>query len=193
MTHLTGTQTPKKFDAISPTIFELEQYMDYLRRCRRFRCTLLIHNERQLTRNVEAKTFRSFFCIPTRLDSSGPKREVLRGPLNSLPLATRSTARQRRQSWGVDNQARLTAHLLSFLHEQWPSACDFETLCTVAREKLPNADDNVLRLILADVLQGLFLRGIVDSPTWSIPDRSQPLVSARCSPRSHAPMLVFKT
>ena len=62
---------------------------------------------------------------------------------------------------GVDNQARLTAHLLSFLHEQWPSACDFETLCSVAREKLPNADDNVLRLILADVLQGLFLRGIV--------------------------------
>ena len=53
-------ETRDLLNHISPTQYELEQYMDMLR-CRRFRCTLFVHHAREVSRQIEPKLFKDFY------------------------------------------------------------------------------------------------------------------------------------
>ena len=53
-------ETKEVLNHISPTQYELEQYMDMLR-CRRFRCSLFVHHEQTVNRNIEPHSFQSLY------------------------------------------------------------------------------------------------------------------------------------
>jgi len=124
-----STQYPAKVSKtlvdMSESVIDLEQYMDFLRN-RTFRQTLLCHDSFTLRRSLGADQLRSFLFSSFTEPDPDPKE------VHSVKVATFE---------GSDGSKISTDHPVSkealrYLAERWPRPVSFETLLSVARDRV---------------------------------------------------------
>jgi methyltransferase-like protein len=145
---------------ISPSIFELEQYMDLLR-CRRFRCTLLVHHERSISREVDLQPFQqvriAYKACPKWVepeeDDSPPSVE---NTLSAIYISKEGQSESQSISGNILYQTALT-----ILHNSWPESIHFDELCHQLSKVLNRALSNKDQENLAHLFQTLFLQELI--------------------------------
>ena len=152
---------------ISPTQYELEQYMDMLR-CRRFRCTLFVHHAREVSRQIEPKLFKDFYFSYKACDKwSTPESED--GAEEEITDMTSEDIIATLPEYAEDNdtQSAIQVALFQHLHDMWPKRVHFTELIEIASSIKEEALDEIEILSLADLLQTLYLKEIVHIHLYS--------------------------
>ena len=124
-------ETRELLNHISPTQYELEQYMDMLR-CRRFRCSLFVHHAREVSRQIEPKLFKDFyFSYKACKKWSLPPRTVLRKKLQNM---TSEDIIATLPDYVEDNSTQdgIQVALFRHLHDMYFKRVHFNELITVA-------------------------------------------------------------
>jgi SAM-dependent methyltransferase len=167
MTNLNYSESTKELlDSISPSIFELEQYMDFLR-CRRFRCTLLVHDSNTVSREVTLDPFmtlRYAFRAFPKADATEKMDPATDEPPQELESTLQAITISIPDVEGPSSAADFGHYrtVLEHLHEIWPKTAHFEDLCQkcseVSGKKLEAQD----KMDLALLFQSLFLKNLVE-------------------------------
>ena len=106
---------------ISPTQYELEQYMDMLR-CRRFRCSLFVHHAREVTRSIEPQSFMNLFYSYKSTNKWDIATEE-RTETEDVALPIQSSE---------PKEANIQAILFQHMHDIWPKRLHFKDLIKIA-------------------------------------------------------------
>lgn len=119
----------KKLDELSGNRIAREQYLDFLR-CRRFRQTLLCHENVELDLSLQSQSIQHFHLAGavkcTSKEAATPHVRTVEIFENHLGARLQT-----------DSQLAKTAFLL--LHEEWPQSISYDTLLRRAEEKLADA------------------------------------------------------
>ena len=150
------TETRDILNSISPTQYELEQYMDMLR-CRRFRCSLFIHNDRDISRTIEPAVFKDIYlsykaCPKWNIEDES---ETLETSLGRLLVGKPDDETE---------DSTLPQHLLyqivfENLHNAWPKRLHFDELISKIEEQQqsPITEQDIQDLM--ELFQSLYLQG----------------------------------
>ena len=168
-------ETQDILNDISSNIHNLEQYMDFLR-CRRFRCDLLTHSERELEREVTLNPFtKAFFTLSafhTQDEMLTPKaivEDILENTFiesQQLPL----------------KDIPIFAHAIQSLYESWPRYIHFDDICSYVQNQIHNDFSQEDQVEIAALLQTLLLRNTIElhllQPEIATEVSSKPCASA---------------
>ena len=148
-----AAEAAKTLGQIANDIVRVEQYMDFIRN-RRFRCTLLVHNNVNINRNLNPNMLQGFY-LTTSLRSEATQ-EIMN--LSSRQKIT-FTIPDSKASFTTDSMVIITALNLLIQQGNKPIATgDFMHLVREQlRDKLDPAQENMiltnfLRLVLADAI-----------------------------------------
>lgn len=146
---------------VNKDIISTEQYMDFLRN-RRFRQTLLCHQNVRLRRNIQPQSVRDLLVASLVVPEEGK--------VDLSPSKTQIFQTPKKQS--IRTNRPLTKAALTVLRANWPRALDLETLFKKAVEQMQNEPS--LRgkpvqgnpdVIAGDLLQG-YTASVVEFHTW---------------------------
>ena len=157
-------ETRDVLNHISPTQYELEQYMDMLR-CRRFRCSLFVHHAREVTRGIEPKVFKEFFFSYKACDKwSTPE------PTEGVDATAEDTEQTTSEDIIAalpasvdhnDTQSIIQVALFQHLHDMWPKRVHFKDLMGIASAVKGDTLTEDEELSLAELLQTLYLKEVI--------------------------------
>lgn len=145
-------ETQDILNAISPSQYELEQYMDMLR-CRRFRCTLFVHHAREVTRGIEPSVFTDLYYSyksTQKWDISPSETE----DSQDVALPIQSTEPE---------EANIQAVLFQRLHDAWPKRLHFSELIAIAEAEKGTLYSPTEVLGIAELLQTLYLTDVIQA------------------------------
>ena len=149
-------ETKNILNEISPSQYELEQYMDMLR-CRRFRYSLCIHDSRTITRTIEPHVFQdvyiSYKACPkwTHIEPTEELNEELDRLLTNHTDVDESTI----------NQHSIYKTIFSVLHYAWPKRLHFQELIQIVEEETNQIISAQEKLDLAELLQTLYFQEVI--------------------------------
>lgn len=137
---------------ISPTQYELEQYMDMLR-CRRFRCSLFVHHAREVTRSIEPQAFMDlYYSYKSTNKWDIPTEETT--DMEDVALPIQSSEPQ---------EANIQAILFQHMHNIWPKRLHFNEIIKIAEVEKGSIYTESEKLGLAELLQTLYLKEIIQA------------------------------
>ena len=142
-------------DSIAGNIHDMEQYMDFLR-CRRFRCSLLMHDGFDIARDVTLVPFQYFyfsFHPDANERSNMPTSTQLNAMLMQLAFADGASAAEH----------PIYKEALVFLSEAWPSRKHFDEIVGAIQSNLSRLISAEELADLCALLQALFLKGMLDA------------------------------
>ncbi len=158
--HQFPPETIEMLDSLGDNIVRREQYIDFLR-CRRFRQTLLVHDEIEIIRDVEPEKLREFFIaspfnpVNKDADLTVVKPEKFRFPSGAT----------------AEIEHALTKVALAHLGSIWTSSIQFDELLDIARKTFEEkgiviADWEKERKTSCAVLLELYTAGLVELHTY---------------------------
>ena len=158
-------ETRELLNHISPTQYELEQYMDMLR-CRRFRCSLFVHHAREVTRGIEPTFFKDFYFSYKACDkwSTPESSENSEGSNEDDVDETTSEdiiASLPEYAQNNDTQSIIQVALFRHLHDMWPKRIHFTELMSIAKSAKGESFSDAEELSLAELLQTLYLKEVI--------------------------------
>jgi methyltransferase-like protein/trans-aconitate methyltransferase len=156
------SETQDILNTISSSLFELEQYMDFLQ-CRRFRCSLLVKDHHEIERRVEPSTFQDFYFHFQFQSQENEEEESVDSKENTteevlskeslpqgIPIEFPSNINE-------DNQKRI-AQILEILHNSWPHMKSFEELIQIVDEQSLSPTSEDQKALILEFLQQLYLK-----------------------------------
>jgi SAM-dependent methyltransferase len=169
-------ETKETLEAISPTIFELEQYMDFLR-CRRFRCSLLIKDHHELKREVPLDPFfdlRFRFRAFSKESLETDPAEAPEAPLSDEQHDIETTLHAINiNDHNIDEQDLTAADVdlyrftLELLNNSYPQSLHFSELiehCSAAFDRPITLDEQI---DLCKLFQSLFVKNLIHLELFS--------------------------
>ena len=165
-------ETRELLNHISPTQYELEQYMDMLR-CRRFRCSLFVHHAREVTRSIEPKLFKDFYYSYKACDKwSTPEPKSTVEAIQEEDTESSDAQTEPTTSKDIiaalptvaehnDTQSIIQVALFQHLHDMWPKRVHFDDLMTLASSVKGEPLSELEELSLAELLQTLYLKEVI--------------------------------
>ena len=167
-------QTQDILNDISGNIYELEQYMDFLRN-RRFRCDLIVHDNRELEREVTLDPFtKGFFTLSifhSHEENISPE-EIVQDILDNTYIESQNKSIA---------EIPIFTHSIRSLFEAWPHYLSFQQLCTIVETKCAFPLQEQEQVEIAGLLQTLLLRNTIElhlyQPTIAISITQTPCVS----------------
>ena len=169
-------ETRDLLNHISPTQYELEQYMDMLR-CRRFRCSTFVHHAREVTRGIEPKVFTNFYYSYKACDKwitpepkEGSTDESTEGASTGNTETSSSDEIIAALPVNIESnnvQGLIQVALFQHLHEQWPKRVHFKELVSLGEQtKGANLSDDE-QISLAELMQTLYLKEVVQAHLYA--------------------------
>jgi len=144
-------QTQELLNEISNNIHSLEQYMDFLR-FRRFRCSLLTHDNLSINREVTLDPFTDAHFTLTSLHSyeyNLPSRDILNNLLKHVYIDSHNKHL---------NEIPIFAQCLTSIFEAWPKYIHFNDICAQVEKKQELELTQQERVEIAALLQTLILQ-----------------------------------
>ncbi len=172
-------ETRDVLNHISPTQYELEQYMDMLR-CRRFRCSLFVHHAREVTRGIEPNVFKDFYYSYKAMDKwlsaedentdnteQTEHQETNGDSVHQTDTEADLIAALPVTSEDGDAQSFIQVALFQHLHEMWPKRVHFDELIEIANavKGSPLSEEEILSL--AELLQTLYLKEVIQAHLYA--------------------------
>ncbi len=160
-------ETRDVLNHISPTQYELEQYMDMLR-CRRFRCSLFVHHARTVTRGIEPSVFKDFYYSFKASDKWVTPENDNTDQDSEHETVTADTNQDIMAALPInddadDIQVAIQVEIFQRLHEAWPKRFHFTELVEIANQFKEDPCSEAEVLGLAELLQTLYLKEIIQA------------------------------
>jgi methyltransferase-like protein len=155
-------ETRETLNMLGKSIEDMEQYMDFLR-CRKFRCSLIVHNWQEVKREVSLEPFtdlRYSFRPPSRSQRPSNVDHLKQPTKEDLDIFLKISVNQNSETEKPENN-RLHHFCLQALTLAWPRSLHFKELISSfeAKEKSKVSPEQVSSL--AEFLQSLFLKEII--------------------------------
>ncbi|MEC7987429.1 MAG: class I SAM-dependent methyltransferase [Myxococcota bacterium] len=156
--------TQKVLNELSPNIFALEQYMDFLR-FRRFRCSLITHDNKEISREVDLSPFTQvYYSLHPNKDPNKvwkkPTEEEIEELLENTFIPVEDTSAKNIPLYSIP---------IRTLCERWPGYLHFDDLIQKTEEKQQQNLSVSEKANVAALLQTLFLKEIVEIHLFSPP------------------------
>ena len=183
-------ETKSTLEAISPSIFELEQYMDFLR-CRRFRCSLLVRDHHELKRNVSLDPFlelrfrfRAFAQSMLEIEP-GERPEAplcdeehdINTTLHAISINDANIEDQDLTAADVD----LYKNALELLDSSYPQSLHFSEIINRCSSDLNRSIEHEEQIDLCKLFQSLFIKNLIQleliAPSFSTKISERPILN----------------
>ncbi|MBM75463.1 MAG: hypothetical protein CMK59_08670 [Proteobacteria bacterium] len=183
-------ETKATLEAISPSIFELEQYMDFLR-CRRFRCSLLIRDHHELKREVPLDPFldlrfrfrafaQSLIDIePTERPEQplSDEEHDIETTLHAISINDANIEDQDLTAADVD----LYKSALELLNDCYPQSLHFSEIIAQCSTTLSRVIEQEEQIDLCKLFQSLFIKNLIHleliAPTFVTEISERPILN----------------
>lgn len=161
-----------------------EQYLDFVR-CRKFRQTLLCHNEVTLDRSIKPERMKSFYVASSILPISAQSDLKTNGLMEQFRI---------RAGGVVSTEFPLAKAVLTYLGRIWPSSTTVNELLTQAYKMIDDSDKRIEQRIdevdaLCEFLLAGYAAGFVDlqvhPPMYVTKLSDRPMASALSRLQAH--------